>query len=59
MLLIRPAVGSEDGNISRELYQKYILPIKGKNPVSTFCNAFLIWSFEVVSRLYSIETLSP
>ncbi|ORY97521.1 Inosine/uridine-preferring nucleoside hydrolase domain-containing protein [Syncephalastrum racemosum] len=58
-VVILPLDGSEDGNISRELYQKYILPNKGKNPVSTFCNAFLIWSFEVVSRLYSIETLSP
>lgn len=46
-----------EGAISKEEYQEKIVPVK--TPVGELCNAFLVWTFEVCSKLYNIETLCP
>ncbi|CDH57324.1 inosine-uridine preferring nucleoside hydrolase [Lichtheimia corymbifera JMRC:FSU:9682] len=48
---------SSEGAISKQEYQERIVPVK--TPVGELCNAFLVWTFEVCSKLYNIETLCP
>ncbi|KAI9025015.1 Inosine/uridine-preferring nucleoside hydrolase domain-containing protein [Phycomyces nitens] len=57
-VVVVPLDPGESGTISRQDYEEYILPLASKTPVATFCNSFLIWTFEICSKLYGLNTLS-
>ncbi|KAI9311560.1 Inosine/uridine-preferring nucleoside hydrolase domain-containing protein [Dichotomocladium elegans] len=48
---------TKDGAITEKDYHDWIIPVK--TPVGEFCNAFLVWTFEVCYKLYNITTLHP
>ncbi|KAL0089546.1 Inosine/uridine-preferring nucleoside hydrolase domain-containing protein [Phycomyces blakesleeanus] len=57
-VVVVPLDAADDGTVSKQDYEKYIVPLAKTTPVATFCNSFLIWTFDISSKLYGIDTLS-
>ncbi|KAI8372843.1 Inosine/uridine-preferring nucleoside hydrolase domain-containing protein [Radiomyces spectabilis] len=57
-VVVVPLDASDEGAVTKQDYEKYIIPVDKKTPVATFCNAFLIWTFETCFRLYNLESLA-
>ncbi|CAO3640381.1 unnamed protein product [Cunninghamella blakesleeana] len=54
-IVVLPLDGSDDGTISKDNYEKYILPLGKSTPLYSFINAFMIWSFDVCLDLFKLD----
>ncbi|KAF7731943.1 hypothetical protein EC973_007774 [Apophysomyces ossiformis] len=57
-IVILPLDAGDDGCVSREDYLKHIVPLKRANPLTSFCNTFLVWFFNRCCTLFETDTLA-